>query len=288
MPSTPARSQSPGPLTGASVYEFDTPTSAAFPRGLGLVNCGAPILGYGSPPPPEPQLPTVSTIRRPFQLMRRIQATTINGGYLSSRLYVPRSMWFQTGVKLSAVETKIRMIDLLVGGLENLERMSELVTTSATSTALQLAGNRFARELELFDGMLDDIQNTLSKKLGFVESSKGKRNGQSSLGAWSSKLSRSFDRMTNAKSVDSPVLYVENLQRVFTHAQILDHHLSMISGDVVPSPYPNLDSDLRLQIEQRLRRSSDFFASVICRFVMRDISLLIDKHVKRAGLWCIE
>ena len=58
----------------------------------------------------------------------------------------------------------------------------------------------------------------------------------------------------------------------------IDHHLYLLSGDAGISPYSTLGPDVRHNIEQRLRRTSDFFGSVICQFVMRDIGLLIDKH----------
>ena len=39
-----------------------------------------------------------------------------------------------------------------------------------------------------------------------------------------------------------------------------------------------LDTEVCSHIKLRLRRSSDFFAQVVCPFMIRDIGILLDKH----------
>lgn len=48
-------------------------------------------------------------------------------------------------------------------------------------------------------------------------------------------------------------------------------------------PIPLLPQELRRLIEAKLRRSSDFLANVVLRFVLRDLGLLVDKAVKRSA-----
>ena len=195
-------------VSGASTGfgDADTPVSATFSRAP-LVN-GVGNLAGSPPPPPVPSaLAPVAPVRRPIQLLRRIGSTTTSsaGGYLSPRLYVPKTVWTQTGIKLQALETKVRVLDLLVAGLETLDRAGDPLLNAppasgtAIAASLRTAAGAFVRELDMFDALLDEIQSTLAKKLGSsVEGLKGgKKSGQ--LGTWSSKLSRSFDRMTTTK-----------------------------------------------------------------------------------------
>jgi len=59
---------------------------------------------------------------------------------------------------------------------------------------------------------------------------------------------------------------------------LADSHLALIHGEAHPSPYAVLDTEVCSHIKLRLRRSSDFFAQVVCPFMIRDIGILLDKH----------
>jgi len=180
---------------------------------------------------------------------------------------------------------------LVLSGLEGVIKTGEplLVARAIDQPShARTTSDRLFKELESFNGLLDEIQSTLAKKLGFVEGPKGKKGGQNSFGAWSAKLSRSLEKMTNVKSLDSPTIYVDTLARLCQEAQVIDRHLSLVAGGTQPTVYDCLTAVKRGQIEQRFRRAADFFGSVICKFVMRDIGLLLDKHVKRAGVTLLE
>lgn len=123
-----------------------------------------------TPPMQASETTPVSTVRRPFHLLRQIQETLEGeGAYLTPRLYLPRQVWSQAGVKLVAIETKVRMLDLLRGGLEVVNRSGE-AWVRGHSTA-----STYARELESLDGLMEGIQSTLSKKLGYGPT--GKKTG---------------------------------------------------------------------------------------------------------------
>jgi len=94
--------------------------------------------------------------------------------------------------------------------------------------------------------------------------------------------------MTNNKSFDSPTLYVNGLTRLFQQAQTFDEHIKAFSNSFLATPYSALAPDLRHQIEMRLKRSSEFFASVVLTWVIRDLGLLLDKYVKKGEKWLEE
>ncbi|GAA5917238.1 hypothetical protein JCM6882_005538 [Rhodosporidiobolus microsporus] len=136
----------------------------------------------------------------------------------------------------------------------------------------------------------------------------GRKGSTASFSAWSSKLSMSLNRVTNGVSLDSQATYVDAIAKVFKQAQYLDHHLSHlfpspssptsslslssptsptspILDDPSTNPYALLPPQERHRLERHLRRASEFFGTVICRFVLRDAGVLLDKYVKRGGAW---
>lgn len=83
---------------------------------------------------------------------------------------------------------------------------------------------------------------------------------------------------------------------LFTHcylsflltASVADEHVKAFSNSFTPTPYSTLPPDVRHQIELRLKRSSEFFASVVLTWVVRDLGLLLDKYVKKGEKWLAE
>jgi len=46
--------------------------------------------------------------------------------------------------------------------------------------------------------------------------------------------------------------------------------------------------DIRGSAEHKLKRFSEFFATVVLTFVIRDLSQLLDKYVKKCEKWLAE
>ncbi|GAA5916286.1 uncharacterized protein JCM6883_001447 [Sporobolomyces salmoneus] len=311
---------------------------------------------------------SIPPVRRPFHLMRLVLATMPSsssppasrssvislaptpanqggGGYLSEKLYVPSQIWSIPGSKLVSLETKVRMMEIVLSSLAQLSQVGQSLLSPALANTARNSGSggerwcideasRFMRELENFEGVVEGVQNTLAKKLGgglinptgggigssaFNDkefgglgagvsgkdvgggggsgSGKDGRKGSSTGGqfaSWSSKFQRGFDRVTNANGVstDSQAHYVETIARLFRQSQCIDHHLALLllnsaSSTAQPegSAYALLPVSERHRLERQLRRASEFFGTVVCRFVMKDVGLLLDKYVKRGGAW---
>ncbi|GJN94789.1 hypothetical protein Rhopal_007881-T1 [Rhodotorula paludigena] len=288
--------------------------------------------GLPSPPPTtgaassRDTILSIPSVRRPFHLMRLVVATIPSspttshgggggggGGYLSEKLFVPAQVWTtQGGAKLVALETKVRMLDLLSSGLDALDKAGRgmlLVPTGSTS-APRVARDeaaRFVRELDSFEGLAEGIQSTLGKKLGQGvigttgggiaggtsgsfgnerDPKSGRKGSTASFSAWSSKLSMSLNRVVaNGASLDSQATYVDAIAKIFRQAQRLDQHLALVfptqfdDTNALDSAYALLSPADRHRLERHLRKASEFFGQVICRFVMRDVD------VKRGGAW---
>ncbi|KPV72939.1 uncharacterized protein RHOBADRAFT_55598 [Rhodotorula graminis WP1] len=336
-----------GRASGAPGSPSDTPATSSFPSsissgyshpsshlgGLGG-GIGAGIyLSKGLPSPPQPGAPSsreatlaLPSVRRPFHLMRLVAATipttesgagggtSGGGGYLSERLFVPAHVWTTSaGTKLVAIETKVRMLDLLASGLDALDRAGRgmllvPVGSSSAAAAAREEAARFAKELESFEGLAEGIQSTLAKKLGVgvigvtgggiaggappvreKDSKQGRKGSTASFSTWSSKLSMSLNRVVANGVRRVLATYVDAIAKVFRQAQSLDRHLALVFPAATDRPadsaYALLPAADLYRLERHLRKSSEFFAHVICRFVLRDTGILLDKYVKRGGAW---
>lgn len=116
---------------------------------------GEPDQTFPDAPVPLEPCPTHFMLR-PFWLMRCLYQTLVHprGGYLSSKLFVPRDAWRVKGVKLKNVEDKIANCDFLTAALLKLSR----VDTCDADAMLE--------EMQSMEGVLEQTQASLSRKLG--------------------------------------------------------------------------------------------------------------------------
>ena len=195
------------PLSSAPVSITDI-----FPSGLPSLVSGTPSftsgqhgvvfpwLGLSGGLPSSSSLPPVpsETVLQPFHTMRMLMMSMRQGGYVTPRLYVPKGLWVQQGARLMSIESKVRAVELICSGIESVSRGGEaLLRPLGTNGGLETSNaSRFVKHLDEFDSLLFEVQNTLAKKLGFLETGTGKK-AASSFGSIGSKLTRSLDRMTN-------------------------------------------------------------------------------------------
>jgi len=134
------------PTGGMYLFDGDI-HSPDSPGSLNPLNAGVPI-------PLEP-CPT-EYLLRPFWLMRALYQTIAHprGGYLSTKLFVPRDVWRVKGVKIKGLEDKIANCDYLTAALLKLAR----VDTFDADAVLE--------EMQSLEGVLEQVQAILSKKLG--------------------------------------------------------------------------------------------------------------------------
>lgn len=116
----------------------------------------------GSPSPavanaPIPLEPCPDTyLLRPFWLMRCFYQTIVHprGGYLSTKLFIPRDVWRVKGVKIKNIEDKIANCDLLTAALQKM------------ATVDTLDADAVLEEMQALEVVLDQVQAQLTKKLG--------------------------------------------------------------------------------------------------------------------------
>lgn len=134
------------PTGGLYLFENDihSPTSPGSPNAL-VANAPAPL-----EPCPD------SFLLRPFWLMRCLYQTVAHprGGYVSTKLFIPKDVWRVKNVKLKAVDEKVTACDYLTAALLKLAR----VDTFDADAVLE--------EMQSLELVLDQVQVSLAKKLG--------------------------------------------------------------------------------------------------------------------------
>lgn len=120
---------------------------------------------------------------RPFHTMKQLSTSIEKGSYLTQKLFIPRELWQQNvgGSRLSAVDTKIRLIDLMSTSMENVENFGQFLIHEMSftgSTAIHVA--KFVKTLDEVEVVMMEVQHTLSKKLGNLDGSGGSASSSTS------------------------------------------------------------------------------------------------------------
>ena len=147
------------PTPGATNYA----KSAANAGGLSYLDIdihsphtpGFPNHTVANPPVPLEPCPK-SSLLRPFWLMRALYQTIAHprGGYITTKLFIPRDTWRVMNVKLKNVDEKVANCDLLTAALMKLSK----VDTRDADAVLE--------EMQAFELVMDLVQSQLTKKLG--------------------------------------------------------------------------------------------------------------------------
>ncbi|KAK3316843.1 hypothetical protein B0H66DRAFT_479462 [Apodospora peruviana] len=345
----PALPSIPTPLVGTFRERSDTSATGGlhlFDNGFHSPSSpGSPNLMLPDAPAPLEPCPN-DVMLRPFWLMRCLYQTLCHprGGYLSNKLFVPREVWRVKGVKLKNVEDKIANCDYLTAALQKLGK----VDTCDADAVLE--------EMQALEGVLEQVQATLTRKLGSevgvhgtnamfkdasaVENDAAAMLRSASVSAKSSSFSwrrlRSKNSSANlpnlatsyggkggsggASTSTTPVdgssgrdillpslpmtthptsrptkrdigsvyfsgpnaNYMSSLARLFDAAQSIDQIARQVED-------PGLRHADKTQVGLELctRHAAEFFGFYVCRFVLSDLTMMLDKFVKRGSEWVL-
>ena len=315
---------------------------------------GSPnTLATDAPIPLEP-CPDAHLLR-PFWLMRCFYQTIAHprGGYLSTKLFIPKDVWRVKGVKLKSIDEKVANCDLLTTALLKLAKVDTLDADAVLD------------EMQALEHVLDQVQASLAKKLGHdvgvhginslfkdapISSSeagaasdgvqgggthRSVSQGKSYLSSWrklrsknsstalssmgkdhsgtgnnaghgintkgsgagrdASSLTMSSLPMTSLPSVrfakrDISTLdisgpnasYMGCLARLFDAVQVVDQIARQVEDPGLKGSSPT-----HVGLDLCVRHASEFFGFYVCRFVLADLTGLLDKFVKRGSEWVL-
>lgn len=305
---------------------------------------GSPNLMMPDAPVPLEPCPN-DVMLRPFWLMRCLYQTLCHprGGYISNKLFVPRDVWRVKGVKLKNLEDKISNCDYLTAALQKLAK----VDTCDADAVLE--------EMQSLEGLLEQVQATLTRKLGAevgvqgagtmfrdatamdgetpivprsasvtgnrtgfswkrlrskgsaanlpsisgssygssrsgsgsvampIEGPTGKEASLASLPMTTHPTSRPPKRDITSVTFSGPNAgYMSSLAKLFDAAQAIDQIARQVED-------PGLRHADKTQVGLELctRHAAEFFGFYICRFVLSDLTMMLDKFVKRGSEWVL-
>lgn len=141
-----------------------------------------------TPTSPLPPSPPAEPLRQPYHLMNLIRQTMTSktGGYVTRRLHVPCEVWSQGGAKLSNIPEKIRVVEVLLSALEEIQNCSaDVFGAGNVSSGMVLGigsigkkeGEVWASKLEEFSGVCDGVVSNFGKKLAVGEGFVTKKSG---------------------------------------------------------------------------------------------------------------
>ncbi|EYE97307.1 uncharacterized protein EURHEDRAFT_451481 [Aspergillus ruber CBS 135680] len=326
LPTPTGANFTPNGLPSDGLYLFDShihsPTRPGFPNTM-AANHPAPL-----EPCPE------SFLLRPFWLMRCIYQTIAHpsGGYLSTKLFIPRDVWRVKNAKMKALEEKVSSCDLLTAALLKLSQVD------------MYDADAVLEEMQSFESVLDQVQTALSKKLGSEVGVQGAMplfkmtpasddamgttdtlpskasNGPSTksyLTSWRKLRSKNSGfgsaAPPNSKETgkDNPTIntlpmtpmpstqtikrnvtqlqfngpnanYMGALARLCDAAQAIDQIAQQVEDPGLKHSSPTL-----VGLELSTRHAAEFFGFYICRFVLNDVGLMLDKFIKRGSEWVL-
>ncbi|KZT61299.1 hypothetical protein CALCODRAFT_428060 [Calocera cornea HHB12733] len=212
------------------------------------------------------------------------------GFYLTPRLFIPTTLWSQGGAKLEKLPQKTSMLLTLGTALEELQRHSDERERERRGGWAQEgvdSEEHWQRALVDWERVCDGIRESTRGKGGFAgiqQPGQGKSGGG---GIGWGRLGKQWEKVTSGKNLDSPAAYVQSLTKVFQSAPVIGTPNSPSPSGPLPH-YEHLTPSQRSALERRLRNSSDFFATTVVPFVVRDLGLLMEKYLKKGEKWLVE
>jgi hypothetical protein len=141
-----------------------------------------------TPTSPLPPPPPTEPLRQPYHMMSLLRQTMTSksGGYVTRRLHVPCEVWSQGGAKLANIPEKIRVVEVLLSALEEMQNCSaEIFGAGNVSSGMVLGigsigkkeGEIWSSKLEEFSSVCDGVVANFGKKLAVGEGFVTKRSG---------------------------------------------------------------------------------------------------------------
>ncbi|MCJ1352695.1 MAG: hypothetical protein MMC33_002679 [Icmadophila ericetorum] len=249
------------------------------------------------------------------------------GGYISNRLFVPRDIWNVKNVKLKSVEEKISNCDLLTAALLKLGKVDTLdadtvleemlsfenVLDQVQAVLVKKLGTDVGKgplggdDIGVGSEMISSRSSTVSsrsylsswRKLRSKNSTGpgiplnvnnffGKEGPRETLTMRSLPMTSSINprfARRNAEQVQGigpHAHYMAALARLCDAAQILDQIARQVED-----PGLKHTSQTHVGLELSTRHAAEFFGFYVCRFVLNDIGMMLDKFIKRGSEWVL-
>lgn len=152
--------------------------------------------------------PPDNIIEVPYWTLRNIKKTIIEGGFITTSIYVPKKVWNQSDVKFTGLSAKSTAFQIIVNVLT---ANVDTLYMSNDITSLELADSSFAAVEDEFVA----IQNQLAKSFNYIKETHLSEFGISTEGA--NLETGEGITLTKADQVHIVVRSILRLQKIFFH-----------------------------------------------------------------------
>lgn len=246
--------------------------------------------------PPGVKLPSADSRVRLIELVSNgIDAVERSGNYLFSPLNHQRAGF-------ATVQA--------AGFAKSLEDLDSVLVEVQNALSKKLCFVEVASASYVPSPTCSGFHSSTNANLAGSTSARKSGGGVAGFSNFSSKLTRSLDRMAlNASAGKGQqdslgTAYIEALARCLSRAMVIEIHLTALLlssqrsgtsgsstkpstaisvGEEIIEAYSSIPTEIRRIVEAKLRRASEFYATVVVRCSLRDLSVLMDKSLKRAG-----
>ncbi|KAI9487184.1 MAG: hypothetical protein EXX96DRAFT_605175 [Benjaminiella poitrasii] len=235
-----------------------------------------------------------------LRLLLALEKSMLEGAYITQKLYIPKALWQQTNIRFSSMDIKVSACETLMNDITRLENWNYLDDLISST-----------RLLEQFENSVEQLQITLSKKLKRISMSENgstttnhqhtNNSSRDSISAinrietgkkaqsfmsWGTKLTKSVERMNAfslTKTEDQYKNYIEVLQKLFTKVHVLEHWLNYYYAEKKKNKNPQYDV-----LILKLSKIYNTVNQVVGGFIIKDITVLLAKWLKRGSSWVNE
>ncbi|KAI8992477.1 hypothetical protein BDB01DRAFT_847846 [Pilobolus umbonatus] len=234
-----------------------------------------------------------------MKLLMALEKSMYEGAHITYKLYIPKNLWLQPNIRLSSMDVKVSacehlMIDM--SKLENWPHMADVLSTikliDKVETSVELLQLSLAKKLKR-ESMMEGNNHQQPSQSTTVNNrdsmspikTDNSKKAQSFM-SWSNKLSKSVERMNAfslTKTEDQFKHYIDVLQRLFMKIHVLDKWINFYHEERRKMKHPQHDILLF-----KLTKICDIISTTVGGFVIRDVTILLAKWLKRGGSWVNE
>ncbi|CAB1117750.1 unnamed protein product [Ectocarpus sp. CCAP 1310/34] len=227
--------------------------------------------------------------RRSYWVLRLVRTTILYGGYLTPKLYAPKEVWTQVGVKVSGFAPRIDALEsVLYMIIDQIKDLPKPVDAEARKEAAEV--------MRTFRQQAHKLQTDLSRHFPYVVQvdplGLAKELGpKSNLGRLNSVMKNIGRNMKNSavvaverigagingKHVDDGLAYYKQVvSELCSECQVFDSWFVHLQDQMAKNDTEEMDE---LLVELHL--VSSFMREVVCAIVLRDLESLVDRYLRK-------
>ncbi|KAI9253596.1 hypothetical protein BY458DRAFT_558972 [Sporodiniella umbellata] len=233
-----------------------------------------------------------------LELILAIEKSMQQGAYITKNLYIPKSLWQQTNVKLPHVDFKVSACNTIISDVSRLESWTSMGNLESSLKLIDSIGASIEKLKKNFSKKLrgeNPKKNTESssqisndnQSLNHTNTKpEGGRKTSQSFISWGSKLTKSVERINAfglSKGEDGYRNYIESLEKLFRKLHVLESWLDYYEEEKRRTNDYQYD-----KIIMRINIVCNGIDTVVGGFVIRDVTILLAKWLKRGSSWVTE